>query len=406
MSDITTIQWSDSTVNPIMGCGGCELFLPPGEILADIDQAVALTGTAINSKAIFKSLVDDCFLRIPDPGPEFKRVVNTTNLWLLRERFVEQVSREYGTAAGDAAGFVIRRAVPCYAAKLHLNKGVSIVNPSRIPHKGYAPTFEKVTQFKGRMMKAARLKDLLGSADPVRPWKDGLPRMIFVSDMGDALSARGDFNYLKSELMPAIQSERGNKHLWLWLSKRPERMVEFADEIGGFPANVCAMTTLTGPGQDQLERIDHLRRVKAACRGLSIEPLWERLPATNLDLTGIHWVIVGGESGSGDLTRPFALEWAEELRDHCRNKGVAFFLKQIGRNPTRDGRLLKLRDKHGGDWQEWEESLRTREFPEHFHRYREKEKGEVEAFLRPSPRRSKRASPSAWRAMSSPTTGW
>jgi hypothetical protein len=98
--------------------------------------------------------------------------------------------------------------------------------------------------------------------------------------------------------------------------------------------------------------------------------------------------------GSGNQTRPFAVEWAEELRDHCRNKGVAFFLKQIGRNPRRDGRLLKLRDKHGGDWQEWEESLRTREFPEYFHRFRAKEKGEIDRppHPRPGPRRSKKTS--------------
>ncbi|MEI7819351.1 MAG: DUF5131 family protein [Verrucomicrobiota bacterium] len=385
MSDKTTIQWSDSTINPIMGCGGCELFPPPGEIFADINRAAARTGVTIDSKAIFKVLVDDCFAGIQNPGPEFKRVVNTTNIWHLRKRFAEKVRRDHGTAARDAVELVIRRAITCYAAKLHLNKGVSIVNPTRHPHKGYAPIFEKVTQFKGRVAKAAKLKDLLGSADPVRPWKDALPRMLFVSDMGDALSTKGDFEFLKSDMMPAIRSERGSKHLWLWLSKRPERMVEFADEIGGFPANVCAMTTITSAGQEQLNRIDHLRRVKAPCRGLSIEPLWERIPAATLDLTGIDWVIVGGESGSGATTRPFAVEWAEELRDHCKKQGVAFFLKQLGRNPTRNGRLFRLRDKHGGDWKEWKESLRVREFPKHFHLFRAEERRETDQPIPPRP---------------------
>jgi hypothetical protein len=66
--------------------------------------------------------------------------------------------------------------------------------------------------------------------------------MIFVSDMGDALSAKGDFPFLKSDLMPAIRSDAGKRHLWLWLTKRPGRMAEFAMAIGGFPENVCAMT--------------------------------------------------------------------------------------------------------------------------------------------------------------------
>ncbi len=105
-------------------------------------------------------------------------------------------------------------------------------------------------------------------------------------------------------------------------------------------------------------------------RGLSLEPLWQRIAPKKLNLSGIDWVIVGGESGSGDQTRPFALEWAEELREHCRNKGVAFFLKQLGRNPSRDGKIFKLRDKHGGDWSEWGKSLRVREFPTYFQQYR------------------------------------
>ncbi|MEO5715971.1 MAG: DUF5131 family protein [Luteolibacter sp.] len=212
------------------------------------------------------------------------------------------------------------------------------------------------------------LPDLLGRHDTASPWKTRLVRMIFVSDMGDALSAKGDFPFLKSDVMPAIRSEYGRKHLWLWLTKRPERMAQFADQVGGFPENVCAMTTITGPAT--LARIDHLREVTAAVRGLSLEPLWERIPPENLDLTGIDWVIVGGESGSADFTRPFAVEWAEELREHCRKNGVAFFLKQLGRNPSRDGKIFKLRHDHGGDWDEWDPSLRTREFPRQFHQFR------------------------------------
>jgi protein gp37 len=308
MSEITEIQWADSTVNPIMGCGGCELFPPPGEVLTAIDEAVADAGTNISSRAIFKSLVNDRFSKIENPGPEFKNVVNTTNIWHLREPFAAVVQSDHGQDAGKAAELAIRKAITCYAAKLHLNKGVSIVNPTRIPNKGYAPIFESVTQFAGRVAKTAKLPDLLGRVDAEMPWKQGLPRLVFLSDMGDALSAKADFPFLKSDVMPAIQSDDGKRHLWLWLTKRPERMAKFADEIGGFPSNVCAMTTITGPDPETLKRVDQLRQVKASCRGLSIEPLRERIPPSKLDLTGIDWVIVGGESGSGEDTRPFALE--------------------------------------------------------------------------------------------------
>jgi protein gp37 len=197
--------------------------------------------------------------------------------------------------------------------------------------------------------------------------------MIFVSDMGDALSRRSDFAFLKREVIGAMRSVKGSRHLWLWLTKRPGSMAALAAEIGGLPPNACAMTTVTGADPERLKRIDELRSVDSVVRGLSIEPLWERIPAEKLDLTGIDWVIVGGESGSGDLTRPFALEWAEEIRDHCRKNGVAFFLKQLGRNPTREGQSVRLNDPHGGDWNEWEEELRVREFPPYFHNFRNDE---------------------------------
>lgn len=368
MSKITSIQWADTTVNPIMGCGGCELFPQTKEVLGAINTAVAATGTKIDSSAVFKVLVGECFSKIKNPVAGHKNAVNTTNIWHLRDRFADEIGRVHGKPAATAAAGAIRQAITCYAATLHLNKGLSIVNPTRTPHKGYAPTFENVTQFGGRVADTAELPDLLGRFDCGSPWKSGLPRMIFVSDMGDALSAKGDFPFLKNDVMPAIQSGHGQRHLWLWLTKRPERMAEFANGIGGFPANVCAMTTVTGP--DKLERIDQLRQVQASVRGLSIEPLWERIPPKKLNLTGIDWVIVGGESGAGDLTRPFALEWAEELREHCRKKGVAFFLKQLGRNPSRNGEVFRLKDKHGGEWNEWDESMRIREFPPYFHQYR------------------------------------
>jgi protein gp37 len=336
MSDITDIQWADTTVNPFMGCAGCELFPPPGKVLEAIDAAVADTGVGIDSRLIYKELVQEAYAKIPNPKPGHKNAVNTTNIWHLRTLFLAQVKRELGKETEAAAEKAIRQSITCYAATLHLNRGLNLLKPDYEGKEGYAPIFERLTKFDGRSMKTARLNDLLGMTHPETPWKNGLARLIFVSDMGDSLSRKADFPFLKSDLITAITSDDGKRHLWLWLTKRPGRMAEFAEEIGGFPENVCAMTTLTGPDPESLERLADLKKVKARVRGLSIEPLWKRIPPSKLNLKGIDWVILGGESGSGlEFTRPFALEWAEELRDHCRKNGVAFFLKQLGRNLRR-----------------------------------------------------------------------
>lgn len=391
MPNITDIQWCDTTVNPIMGCGGCELFPSPDKVLKAIDQAVADTGSRIDSRAIYKELVQDAYTKIKTPKQGHKNAVNTTNIWHLREAFLESVRNNHGKLAADAAQKAIRQSVTCYAATLHLNKGQKLLKPDANGHKGHAPIFEAATRFAGRAAKTARLADLLGQTNPATPWKERLPRMIFVSDMGDALTSKGDFPFLKSDLMPAITSDDGKRHLWLWLSKRPGSMAAFADEIGGLPPNVCAMTTLTGPDPDSLQRLADLKKVNASVRGLSIEPLWDRIPPSKLNLKGIDWVILGGESGSGlQFTRPFALEWAEELRDHCRRQGVAFFCKQLGRNPTRNGVTLRLGNSHGGDWSEWpDEALKVREFPKAFHDYRRDEMKPLKQ-PRPAPKGKKK----------------
>jgi protein gp37 len=388
MSEYTAIQWADSTVNGIMGCGGCELFPPPGEILPKLDAAIREHEPSWKegaARAHYKSMIDTAYLAIDQPGPGHRNAITTTNLWHFRHAFVKAVGDSVGPAAAEAARATLAMAVTCYAAKLHSRYGASLLNPTRKGNAGYADTFEQLRLYPGRVGDASRWSDLLGTTDPARPWMDGLPRLIFVSDMGDAFSRRRDFEFLKKEVIDPVTSPAGRRHLWLWLTKRPELMAEFAAELeGGLPENVCAMTTVTGPGQ--LDRIDHLRNVEAAVRGLSLEPLWERIDPAHLNLEGIDWVIVGGESGSavGD-TRPFPIEWAEELRLHCREQGVAFFLKQLGRRPTLAGAPVQLKDESGGDWDEWpDQALRVREFPRRFHDYRAHETGMAGPRRKPS----------------------
>ncbi|QDU96269.1 DUF5131 family protein [Lignipirellula cremea] len=375
MSKNTPIQWCDGTVNPVMGCGGCELYPKPAEILAAIDRRMIQEGVASwklgRARSLFTELVEIAWKRLLDliekPGPGHINAVTTTNIYHLRKRFAARVTEQYGTTAGSSGLGVITNSLKCYAAKLHLNKSYSIENPTRNPNKGYASTFEQVKTFSGRLQAAAAWSDLLGTDRCNEPWLKDLPRLIFVSDMGDALSRVRDFDFLQREIEDT-QAESGRRHLWLWLSKRPQLMKRFADKIGGMPNNFCAMTTVTS--DETLHRVDSLREVDASVRGLSLEPLWTGV-ADQLDLTGIDWVICGGESGAKNAVTPFPIEWATDLRALCQEQGVAFFLKQLGRRPSQDGLELSLADSHGGDWNEWDAQLRTREFPTYFHNYRQ-----------------------------------
>jgi protein gp37 len=189
--------------------------------------------------------------------------------------------------------------------------------------------------------------------------------------MGDALSSSVPSDYLKEEIVDVVTTTEGRRHLWLWLTKRPNRMAKFAKYLKEqgceWPSNLVAMTSVLDQRMG-LTGVAQLRRVPAAIRALSVEPLWERV---KLDLEGIDWVIVGGESGP--YARPFDLNWARDLRDLCRKQGVAFFVKQMGAKPMENGVRLKLKDPHGGDWSEWPADLRIREMPEAFRRYRSAE---------------------------------
>jgi protein gp37 len=105
---------------------------------------------------------------------------------------------------------------------------------------------------------------------------------------------------------------------------------------------------VTVEDQHYLMRADHLRRVPAAVKFLSLEPLLRPLPSLNLD--GLNWVIVGGESGPG--ARPLQEGWVAEIRDNCQHAGIPFFFKQWGGvRKKKAGRLLE-----GRTWDETPDS--------------------------------------------------
>jgi len=121
------------------------------------------------------------------------------------------------------------------------------------------------------------------------------------------------------------------------LTKRSERLLELSPQIE-WPINVWIGVSIET--QDYVYRIDHLRQTGASVKFLSLEPPLGPLPY--LDLPGINWVIVGGESGPG--ARPLREEWVLEVRDQCQVAYVPFFFKQWGGVRKKSaGRLLEGR---------------------------------------------------------------
>lgn len=125
------------------------------------------------------------------------------------------------------------------------------------------------------------------------------------------------------------------QHTYQVLTKRAQRLSRIAGELD-WPSNLWMGVSVET--RRYAFRIDHLRKVPAAVRFVSAEPLLG--PLGELDLAGIDWVIAGGESGAG--ARPMELEWVTELRDRCTAAGVAFFFKQWGgKTPKAGGRELE-----------------------------------------------------------------
>ena len=163
-------------------------------------------------------------------------------------------------------------------------------------------------------------------------WKRS--RSIFVNSMSDLFHEEVPLDFIKRTFAVMAQARQ---HRFQVLTKRAERLAEVAGQLN-WPENVWMGVTVEN--KDYLERIDHLRRVPARIKFLSIEPLLSGIPYLNLE--GIDWVIVGGESGPG--ARPMREEWAVEVRDHCLRQGVPFFFKQWGGvNKKRNGRILENR---------------------------------------------------------------
>lgn len=168
-----------------------------------------------------------------------------------------------------------------------------------------------------------------------RRWK---PSIIFVNSMSDLFHDNVPLDYIQAIFKVMNECPQ---HQFQVLTKRAERLEQLSPLLN-WTENIWAGVSVEN--QETVFRIAHLQRAGAAVKFLSCEPLLENLP--QMSLTGIDWVIVGGESGF--KARPIQEDWILDIRDQCQTANVPFFFKQWGgRNKKQAGRLLQGRTYDG-----------------------------------------------------------
>lgn len=352
MAENSKIEWTDSTFNPWRGC-----------------QKVS-TGCA-NCYAEAMSGRNPAVLG--EWGPQGTRVVAAESAWrepLKWDRQAKLAAEMFEAIGGD----------PSRTGQIEYQGTVCRYNGRpRVFCASLADVFEA---WDGPMMSGGKQPVILGrdyrasSGPESRLTMDDVRRRLF-----DTIDATPNLDWLLVTKRPENIARMMPGRYWV---KKPcsAHAERFNLECPACNAKSAKIVLPVRPNlwlgasvEDRkhgLPRIDVLRTTPAAVRFLSVEPLLEDLGT--LDLTGIHWVIVGGESGHD--ARKFQLEWARRIVSDCREAGVPCFVKQVGTNPWDDltphldDRLLTpltMRDKKGGDWSEWPEDLRVRQFPEVSH---------------------------------------
>jgi protein gp37 len=163
------------------------------------------------------------------------------------------------------------------------------------------------------------------------PYSWRQPRLVFVNSMSDLFHAKVPIAFVREVFAVMAGTPQ---HTYQLLTKRSRRVRLVAEQLD-WPSNLWLGVSVENAAA--MSRIDDLRHVPAAVRFLSCEPLLG--PLDDLDLTGIGWVIAGGESGPRH--RPMDPSWVTSIRDACGDADVPFFFKQWGgRTPKAGGRLL------------------------------------------------------------------
>lgn len=251
----------------------------------------------------------------------------------MAETQIEWTDATWNPVAG--CSIVSAGCTNCYA--MQMAKRLEAMNVEK--YKGLTRKSGKRAVWKGKVKE--------DSASLVIPYKWKKPRKIFVNSMSDLFHEDVSEAFIRSVWTVMQETPRHNYQI---LTKRPNRMMEivskFTDRI--LP-NVWLGTSVENA--DVLDRIDRLRETPAHIRFISFEPLIGAVG--NVDLTDIHWAIVGGESGHG--ARPIKEEWIDEIHDQCHAFGTAFFFKQWGawgKDNQKRSKKANGRQYRGRTWDE------------------------------------------------------
>lgn len=201
----------------------------------------------------------------------------------------------------------------CYAARMALR--LERIDPG--PDNKYDGTAKRTKS--GRPYFTGRINLDYDALDLPRSWRK--PRLIFVNSMSDLFHPDVPVEFIRDVFDVMRECPQ---HTFQALTKRPERAKLLANELGEWTSNIWLGTSVEN--MLVVDRVRTLAKVPAKVRFLSCEPLIGPIP--RLPLKGIHWVIVGGESGPN--SRPIEHEWVTQIRDQCVSKKVAFFFKQWG----------------------------------------------------------------------------
>ena len=261
----------------------------------------------------------------------------------------------------------------CYAGKITEPKGL---DNGIVPLKGWPDRFTTPKLFPERLAPALKWKDLTGTKRPDKPWLNGYPRLIFLDDMGDTFTESLPLDWLA----PHVSAMSRSPHIWIILTKRPGRMLQFwrrrLEGLDWFPQNFWLLTSVTSnENVNRIRELLKLRALGAKVLGVSYEPAWGPVDFAPF-VTHLDWLIAGGQSGTG--AKPSHPDWFRDARDACQASGeTAYFFKQWGEwcdtdqlpeatyerfdiHPEDEGRILRYGKKISGallDGREW------REFP-------------------------------------------
>ncbi len=199
----------------------------------------------------------------------------------------------------------------------------------------YAEVMTRRLKAMGQAKYAAGFKTVVTHESEINlPFSWKKPKTVFVNSMSDLFHKNIPLDFIQKVF---CTMNRCPQHTFQVLTKRADLLEAYSDQLI-WSGNIWMGVSVED--ERVIKRIDHLRRTAAKIKFLSLEPLLGPLPY--LDLIGIDWVIVGGESGFN--ARPIKEEWVQDIRQQCEEQNVSFFFKQWGgKNKKESGRLLNGR---------------------------------------------------------------